>query len=507
MSVITNDGSAIIEKQTNINANANLFKHIEHTKHNYFEINDIADLIIKNNFEHISLQFPDLLIPFSNWVSTTLKQKTKKNFYILGDTSYGSCCVDEVSAQHANSDFLVHFGKACLTTKTSQIPVKYCFGKEPFNFEKFIDLFKEFILLENSIKFKNILLECEVNYYHVMEELKASLGSLGFNVKFKEKLTEIGFEKVENATLGCYETEKFDDFGNELESVILFIGAEGFQLTNTLMTNPSKTVSSFNPMIEEFRIENLKVNKMLMKRYLSIHKARDANVVGIVVGTLGIYILSVGKPNPAKLANFLEIDVFVFLGCPQSVLELIVGEESKDYVKPIVSVFEMEIALGGGPLNEKESETDQTRLGWIPGGAGKIGEYITDFVKISSRLKDEVEEMSFLKKGHDISVSSDESDDEPHFSLASGAYENSKRFVEISSSKEEEESKFGINDNNALIKREVVFGNGKVSKISSAGADYLNNRTFKGLEIALQNLEPSILEEGRDGIAKGYQGS
>ena len=34
---------------------------------------------------------------------------------ILGDTSYGECCVDEVAAEHIGADGLIHFGNACLT--------------------------------------------------------------------------------------------------------------------------------------------------------------------------------------------------------------------------------------------------------------------------------------------------------------------------------------------------------------------------------------------------------
>lgn len=36
------------------------------------------------------------------------------------------------------------------------------------------------------------------------------------------------------------------------------------------------------------RKESSLVNSLLMKRYLAIHKARDASIIGLVVGTLGI---------------------------------------------------------------------------------------------------------------------------------------------------------------------------------------------------------------------------
>ena len=51
-------------------------------------------------------------------------------------------------------------------------------------------------------------------------------------------------------------------------------------------------------------------------------------------------IISVGRINPAKLANFMEIDCFVLIGCPFNNMY-----NCKDYYKPIVSVFEAEMAL------------------------------------------------------------------------------------------------------------------------------------------------------------------
>ena len=39
----------------------------------------------------------------------------KRDFYILADTTYGSCCVDEVAAEHVGADLIVHYGRTCLS--------------------------------------------------------------------------------------------------------------------------------------------------------------------------------------------------------------------------------------------------------------------------------------------------------------------------------------------------------------------------------------------------------
>jgi diphthamide biosynthesis protein 2 len=52
------------------------------------------------------------------------------------------------------------------------------------------------------------------------------------------------------------------------------------------------------------------------------------------------YTILVGKINPAKLANFAEVDVFVLVACKENSLV-----DSKEFFKPIITPFELEMAL------------------------------------------------------------------------------------------------------------------------------------------------------------------
>jgi diphthamide biosynthesis protein 2 len=50
-----------------------------------------------------------------------------------------------------------------------------------------------------------------------------------------------------------------------------------------------------------------------------------------------------GRPNPAKLANFPECDVFVLIACAQTILL-----DSKEYLAPLITPFEAELAFVEG---------------------------------------------------------------------------------------------------------------------------------------------------------------
>ncbi|CAK9174467.1 unnamed protein product [Ilex paraguariensis] len=52
------------------------------------------------------------------------------------------------------------------------------------------------------------------------------------------------------------------------------------------------------------------------------------------------YTLVMGRPNPAKLANFPECDVFIYVSCAQTALM-----DSKDFLAPVITPFEAMLAF------------------------------------------------------------------------------------------------------------------------------------------------------------------
>lgn len=129
------------------------------------------------------------------------------------------------------------------------------------------------------------------------------------------------------------------------------------------------------------RTESVNINRALMKRYYAIERAKDARVVGILVGTLGVvdylhiiqqlketlhragkksYMFAMGKLSVPKLANFLEIDIYVLIACPENSLL-----DSSEFYKPVVTPFEMDVACNKAREWSEEYVTDFRRL--LPG--------------------------------------------------------------------------------------------------------------------------------------------
>ena len=97
---------------------------------NYYSLSELIQYLgQKENddfkYKRITLQFPDNLICDSATIVHELQRElnivpqanqdtgesnTSQRVWILADTSYSACCVDEVAAEHVRSDLVVHLG-------------------------------------------------------------------------------------------------------------------------------------------------------------------------------------------------------------------------------------------------------------------------------------------------------------------------------------------------------------------------------------------------------------
>ncbi|XP_063092345.1 2-(3-amino-3-carboxypropyl)histidine synthase subunit 2 isoform X2 [Cavia porcellus] len=125
---------------------------------------------------------------------------------------------------------------------------------------------------------------------------------------------------------------------------------------------PGQPFFSCCPDTGQTQDESVRAGRLRARRWYLVERARDAHVVGLLVGTLGVarhcealahlrnlsqaagkrsYVLALGRPTPAKLANFPEMDVFVLLACPLGALAL---QPSGNFFRPILTPCELEAA-------------------------------------------------------------------------------------------------------------------------------------------------------------------
>lgn len=453
-----------------------------------YEIKKTVNFIQQYQSKRVALQFPDELLVDSAAIAAKLEEATGSKMFILGDTSYGSCCVDEVAAEHVQADSLVHYGRACLSPST-RLPVLYIFGRQPVDVKSCAAAF--WTLYPNRLS--HVVVVSDVVYSYIIGSLESLLMSEYPHVSFSSIASERGSLSIRKTNLlpvktddstQCPDAEIVKKFGRRfsidrklgLEGYsVFYIGEESLTLTNFMMTWNKCAFCTFNPSSGQGRRETLNISRALMKRYYLIERARDAQVVGILVGTLGVadylsviehlktviqkagkksYIFVMGKLNAAKLANFLEVDIYVLVACPENSLL-----DSSNFYRPVVTPFEMDVAC-----NRAREWT---------------GDYITDYRDLLPGSSSHVE-----------FPDEDPLDEEwTDVSLITGALRSARL-----SQTEANPSCTAVVHRNATL---------TVAEVSPA-ASFLDSRSWKGLEQKLGETPVTKAVQGRRGIAIAY---
>ncbi|KAL4261821.1 2-(3-amino-3-carboxypropyl)histidine synthase subunit 2 [Pleurotus pulmonarius] len=444
----------------------------------YFELSWTISQIKEGDSKRIALQFPDELLQYSVPIFQTLKRDLRpgQEVYILADTSYGSCCVDEVAAQHVDADLIVHYGHACMS-HPCRLPVIYVFGRQYLDIEACAQNLVDSISKDQIVdKSTQVVLKVDVIYAHCAEDVRDALAAKGVQATYSPIPRRL--EPTTQTITSLPELEK-----SEIPPIILYVGPESLHLTNLLITHSFSTVYRYDASTQGVIVESAKTNKMLMRRYTAVQKARDADVIGILVGTLGVasylplithiratlkkaqkksYTISVGKLNPAKLANFMEIECFVLVACPENSII-----DSKEFLRPIVTPYELQISLQAEPT-------------WS-------GRYVLDF---NGLLNEPIQQDE---------SNSDDDTDKPVFSFMTGTYRHAKKYGAATPDIDTLTS----SDSTSVVIRSQ---DNTVARLAdSAAADFLSARSYQGLEMRLGEDAPGVLEQGRSGIARGYQ--
>ncbi|CAN6905364.1 unnamed protein product [Brassica oleracea] len=481
-----------------------------------YEINRTVEFIISKNFTRIALQFPDELLKESTKVVRALKSKLKETnsendrevrFFVMADTTYGSCCVDEVGALHIDSQCVVHYGQTCLSP-TSVLPAFFVFGKASINVSSCVKHLLDYM----SKSDKPVMILYGLEYAHVIpsiqEELRLSKpeSQLKFSVadvlcsfispskdpresmehpvpSGEDSLSSSRSYRLGGLTWDLPEGSKIEDY------LLFWIGSDNSAFANVVLTFNGCDVVRYDAEEDSLVTEFTQQRRILKRRYYLVEKAKDANIIGILVGTLGVagylhmihhmqalisaagkksYILAMGRPNPAKLANFPECDVFIYISCAQTALL-----DSKEFMAPVITPFEANLAFSRG------SE-------WT----GAYLMHFQDVIINSSKPESEAENGS---------------EEEPRFSFFQGGYVEDHNTNDEAEDGEEETMALVQAAEKALQLRGKDHNQLAKQTAAKSGPEYFLNRAYRGLEINSDNTKPEPFLVGRSGKASGYK--
>ncbi|CAG9460704.1 unnamed protein product [Pedinophyceae sp. YPF-701] len=318
-----------------------------------FEVHKTVWRIQQSNAKRVALQFPEGLLLYSNVIADIVETFTQaEHVFVMGDVTYGACCVDDFSAEALGADILVHYGHSCLVpVNVTSVPCVYIFVEIKMDVGHLVASIRHNfkpgtkILIAGTIQFSSSIQAAR-------RELEQDYPSVAIPQCKPLSPGEI---------LGC--TSPVVAGGAE---ALIFVADGRFHLESFMIANPSIPAYRYDPYNRKMTSESYDQAGMRGARRGAIEAARLAGRWAVVLGTLGrqgnprvmetvtaaleragkeyVEVL-LSEVTPDKLRAFGDaFGAYVQIACPR--LSIDWGE---GFAAPTLTPYEALVALGEVP--------------------------------------------------------------------------------------------------------------------------------------------------------------
>ncbi|KAL4992279.1 Diphthamide biosynthesis protein 1 [Aspergillus falconensis] len=315
-----------------------------------FEIPKTIHRIRTSGAKRIALQFPEGLLLFATTISDILTQFCPgTETLIMGDVTYGACCIDDYTARALGCDLLVHYAHSCL------IPVDVTKIKTLYIFVDIsIDTSHLLATLERNFQpGKTIATVGTIQFNATLHGLKPVLERAGFNVVIPQ-ITPLSKGEILGCTSPSLSAQQID--------YLLYLGDGRFHLESAMIHNPSIPAYRYDPYSRTLSRESYDHTEMHTLRRDAIATARSAKKWGIILGSLGrqgnphtmamieshlndrgipFVNLLLSEIFPGKLAAMSDVECWVQIACPRLSIDW-----GYAFPRPLLTPYEALIALG-----------------------------------------------------------------------------------------------------------------------------------------------------------------
>ncbi|KAK9367436.1 putative diphthamide synthesis protein-domain-containing protein [Lipomyces kononenkoae] len=325
-----------------------------------FEIHKCIWNIRRHKYSRIALQMPEGLLIFACVISDILERFAGHDIscVIMGDVTYGACCIDDFTAKALGCDLLIHYAHSCLVpVDVTEMRVLYVFVSITINEQHLIATLKENfdpgkrLALVGTIQFNGAL-------HAVRNAALAEPQTLGGLTVQVPQISPLSRGEI----LGCT-APRIDPADTD---AIVYVGDGRFHLEAAMIQNPGLPAYRYDPYSRKFTHETYEHDEMLHVRHDAVQAAKSAKKVGVILGTLGrqgnyatfdhirqllanrgidYTLLLLSEIFPQKLAEFTHLDAFVQIACPRLSIDW-----GYAFAKPLLTPYEASIAFGNTEL-------------------------------------------------------------------------------------------------------------------------------------------------------------
>lgn len=122
-------------------------------------------------------------------ISDIIQKFTDADTVIMGDVTYGACCVDDYTAIALGADLLIHYGHSCLIPidQTNGIKVLYIFVDIKIDSLHFVDSIKlNFPITSTSTTPKKLALVSTIQFVATLHSVANELRECGYEVSIPQ---------------------------------------------------------------------------------------------------------------------------------------------------------------------------------------------------------------------------------------------------------------------------------------------------------------------------------
>eukprot|EP00668_Euglena_longa_P012021 GGOE01014445.1.p1 GENE.GGOE01014445.1~~GGOE01014445.1.p1 ORF type:complete len:402 (-),score=116.54 GGOE01014445.1:237-1442(-) len=319
--------------------------------HYNFEIPKTIARIRQAQAKRVALQLPEGLLLFAIPISDIITRFTGATTVIMGDVTYGACCVDDLSAAALGCDFLVHYGHSCLISiKDCCLPnMMYVFVEISIDVSHFVAMVRK----EIPSSARAVL----VSTIQFIGSLRVAVEQLRDH--FVHPITVPQNRPLSGGELlGCT-SPQLDGKGFD---VVVYLGDGRFHLESFMIANPQLKAYKYDPYTKVFSIERYDHKAMHDMRRAAIREATTARKFGLILGTLGrqgrppilerlqrlltearreFLVVLLSEVFPQKLQQMEDVDAWVQVACPRLSIDW-----GYAFPKPLLTPYEAEVCLG-----------------------------------------------------------------------------------------------------------------------------------------------------------------
>lgn len=322
-----------------------------------FEIDKCVRRIKEKRATRVALQFPEGLLMFAAPIADILEELTGAEMVILGDVTYGACCVDDYSAKALGCDFLIHYGHSCLISIKDCLldNMMYVFVEVDIDVEHFVSTVKA--LIPPTIRLACI---ATVQFISSMRAGMQLLRDYFTHPCLIPQCRPLSTGEI----LGCTSPKVNSDDVD----MVLYVGDGRFHVESFLIAHPALDALQYDPYKKQMTRESYDTKEMREMRGEAIEQARSAQSFALIMGTLGrqgserivdriialakrqgksVTLLLMSEIFPQKLSQLQDVDCYIQVACPRLSIDW-----GYAFDKPLLSPYEAEVVLGQASYGE-----------------------------------------------------------------------------------------------------------------------------------------------------------